>query len=191
MRRARIPSWHSISSSSKSRDSWRAQSSGNLVPEHGGDSVPRTVSTVNQRFPTGKITPAPEDNTVNLWQTRDPLQHPPGPLAPSQDSPLAGADHESQAMQIIAGILRDIEGRRLPEVLAVRDAIAGGEPISEEDEACLSDLIAVLEQALCLWPEHEQLRKAREAASQLCDSILTRAYASRSGAQPGHQLSLP
>jgi hypothetical protein len=94
-------------------------------------------------------------------------------------------DRESQAQQIIAQILRDLEVHRLPEALAIRDQTASGEPLSDEDAACLTSTIAVLDQALGLWPNHQDLRCTRENVARLCDHIMTRAHSPRSGERPG------
>ena len=106
-------------------------------------------------------------------------------MPPSDRGVTFQEDRESQTQQIIAQILLDLESHRLPEALSIRDQTASGEPLSDEDAACLTSTIAVLDQALGLWPNHEDLRCTRESVARLCDHIMTCAHSPRSGERPG------
>ncbi len=107
--------------------------------------------------------------------TRDRTAH-----AADMDAEIEYQDPESQSMQIIAQLLRDVESRRLPEALDIREKIADGGTFSDDDGACLRSMMDVLDQAWTLWPQEETLARTRENAANLCGFIMSDVQVARS-----------
>lgn len=89
-------------------------------------------------------------------------------------------DNELQ-QQLADHVLRELEARRLPQMLSLRADVAAGRTLSTSDHDEIAQLIRLLDELMVVQPieADTELRQIREALACLCDEIITAAYANQ------------
>lgn len=93
------------------------------------------------------------------------------------ESATPDADIDLRHQQIAHHLLRELEARRLPDVLALRDQVREGERLLTEERERLAELMRMLDQSADLLPDDAELPRVRQDVARLCDEILTHAHA--------------
>jgi hypothetical protein len=91
-------------------------------------------------------------------------------------SPELEPDNDLQREKIVSHLMRGVELQRLPEALALRDQVFGGETISAADRDSLAQMVHIVDMAAALLDD-EDLERAQRAVTRLQDEILDRARA--------------
>jgi len=95
------------------------------------------------------------------------------PYLHSQDQEDPEQHKDLQREQIVSHLMRGVELQRLPEALAIRDQVFGGEVISLAERESLAQMVRIVDKAAALL-EDDDLRRAQRAVTRLHDEILAR-----------------
>jgi hypothetical protein len=108
--------------------------------------------------------------------THDPDRYSSGATLPYLHSQELEPDNDLQREKIVSHLMRGVELQRLPEALALRDQVFGGETISAADRDSLAQMVHIVDMAAALLDD-EDLERAQRAVTRLQDEILDRARA--------------
>ena len=93
-------------------------------------------------------------------------------------SGITAAGTESRLMieRAISALAHEFEHRQLPRAICIRQQVAEGATLDEEDARFLTEMLEILDSACALFDQHPAAIALQRGAASICDEIMTESF---------------